>query len=129
MSSESVCQVARSWVDVGSFHTRLMVSFMMILTVSVRNILDTPSQTDGRTPVKSDITIFFKGKTSISGPGPSHYRGFTPTLEDLSGRVISPMQRPLLHNTQDSDIRLNPQSQQASGCRLTPYIARQPGIG
>jgi hypothetical protein len=23
MSSESVCQVARSWVDVGSFHTRL----------------------------------------------------------------------------------------------------------
>jgi hypothetical protein len=25
MSSESVCQVARSWVDVDSFHTRLMV--------------------------------------------------------------------------------------------------------
>jgi hypothetical protein len=23
MSSESVCQVARSWVDVGSFHARL----------------------------------------------------------------------------------------------------------
>jgi len=23
MYSESVCQVARSWVDVGSFHTRL----------------------------------------------------------------------------------------------------------
>jgi len=23
MSSESACQVARSWVDVGSFHTRL----------------------------------------------------------------------------------------------------------
>jgi hypothetical protein len=23
MSNESVCQVARSWVDVGSFHTRL----------------------------------------------------------------------------------------------------------
>jgi len=23
MSSESVCQIARSWVDVGSFHTRL----------------------------------------------------------------------------------------------------------
>jgi hypothetical protein len=23
MSSESVCQVARSWVDVDSFHTRL----------------------------------------------------------------------------------------------------------
>jgi hypothetical protein len=25
MSSESVCQVARSWVDVGSFHTRLFI--------------------------------------------------------------------------------------------------------
>jgi hypothetical protein len=45
MSSESVYQVARSWVDVGSFPTRLLVRFM-ILTVSVRNILDTPSQTD-----------------------------------------------------------------------------------
>jgi hypothetical protein len=42
MSSESVCQVARSWVDVGSFHTRLVVRFM-IFTASVRNILDTPS--------------------------------------------------------------------------------------
>jgi hypothetical protein len=42
MSSESVCQVARSWVDVGSFHTRLVVRFMN-LTASVRNILDTTS--------------------------------------------------------------------------------------
>jgi hypothetical protein len=42
MSSESVCQVARSWVDVGSFHTRLVVRFMMF-TASVRNILDTAS--------------------------------------------------------------------------------------
>jgi hypothetical protein len=25
MSSDSVCQVARSWVDMGSFHTRLLV--------------------------------------------------------------------------------------------------------
>jgi hypothetical protein len=39
MSSESVCQVARSWVDVGSFHTRLVVRFMNF-TASVRNILD-----------------------------------------------------------------------------------------
>jgi hypothetical protein len=38
MYSESVCQVARSWVDVGSFHTRLVVRFM-IFTASVRNIL------------------------------------------------------------------------------------------
>jgi hypothetical protein len=42
MSSESVCQVARSWVDVGSFHTRLVACFMTF-TASVRNILDTPS--------------------------------------------------------------------------------------
>jgi hypothetical protein len=42
MSSESVCQVACSWVEGGSFHTRLVVRFM-IFTASVRNILDTPS--------------------------------------------------------------------------------------
>jgi hypothetical protein len=35
-------QVARSCVDVGSFHTRLVERFM-ILTASVGNILDTPS--------------------------------------------------------------------------------------
>jgi hypothetical protein len=42
MFSESVCQVARSWVEVGSFYTRLVVRFT-IFTASVRNILDTPS--------------------------------------------------------------------------------------
>jgi hypothetical protein len=42
MSSESVCQIARSWVNVPSFHTRLVVRFM-ISTASVRIILDTPS--------------------------------------------------------------------------------------
>jgi hypothetical protein len=42
MSSGSVCQVSRSWVDVGSSHTRLVKSFMNF-TASVRNILDTPS--------------------------------------------------------------------------------------
>jgi hypothetical protein len=41
MSSKSVCQVLRSWVDVGSFHKRLVVR-LMIFTVSVRNILDKP---------------------------------------------------------------------------------------
>jgi hypothetical protein len=42
MSSESVCQVARSWVDVGSFHKRLFgVVYFAIL--SVREFLDTPS--------------------------------------------------------------------------------------
>jgi hypothetical protein len=35
-------QVARSWVDVGSFHARLVVRFM-IFTTSMRNILDTTS--------------------------------------------------------------------------------------
>jgi hypothetical protein len=42
MSSESVCQVACSWVDVGGFCTRLVVR-LMIFTASVRNIVDTPS--------------------------------------------------------------------------------------
>jgi hypothetical protein len=42
MSCESVCQVSRSWVDVRSFHTRLVARFM-ISTASVRNILDTSS--------------------------------------------------------------------------------------
>jgi hypothetical protein len=42
MSSELVCQVASSGVDVGSFHTRLVVMFMTF-TVSVLNILDSPS--------------------------------------------------------------------------------------
>jgi hypothetical protein len=57
MSSESVYQVARSWVDVVSFHTGLVVRFMMF-TASVRNILDTPPYgyeppvTDGSKPNK-----------------------------------------------------------------------------
>jgi hypothetical protein len=41
MYSESVYQVARSWVEVDSFHTRLVVRFT-IFTASVRDILDTP---------------------------------------------------------------------------------------
>jgi hypothetical protein len=42
VSRESVCQVACSWVDVGSFHTCVLVRFM-IFSASVRNILDTSS--------------------------------------------------------------------------------------
>jgi hypothetical protein len=42
MFSESVCQVARSWADVGNFHTCLVVRFMNF-RASVRNILDTSS--------------------------------------------------------------------------------------
>jgi hypothetical protein len=30
MSSESVCQVARSWVEVGTFFTRLVVRFIIL---------------------------------------------------------------------------------------------------
>jgi hypothetical protein len=41
MSSESLYQVANSWVDVGSFHTRLFI--FMICIPSVRNILDISS--------------------------------------------------------------------------------------
>jgi hypothetical protein len=41
MSSESACQVARSWVYGGSFHTRLVVRFMIF--TSVRHILETHS--------------------------------------------------------------------------------------
>jgi hypothetical protein len=40
MSNESVCQVAHSWVDTGSFHTHLVVRFMIF---TVQNIFDTPS--------------------------------------------------------------------------------------
>jgi hypothetical protein len=45
MSSESVCQVSRSWLDVGRFHTRLVVRFMIF--TSVRNIVDSPSYSRG----------------------------------------------------------------------------------
>jgi hypothetical protein len=42
MSSESVCQVARSWVDVGSFHTRLF-GIVYFSIASVREFVDTTS--------------------------------------------------------------------------------------
>jgi hypothetical protein len=34
MSNESVCQVSRSWLEVGSFHTRFVVRFMIFYSVS-----------------------------------------------------------------------------------------------
>jgi hypothetical protein len=49
---------------------------------------------------------FLPQPNSPSGPGPPQYRGFTNhtqthhTRQDSSGRVISPMQRPLPDNTQ-----------------------------
>jgi hypothetical protein len=42
MSSESVCQVAHSWVDVSSFHPRLF-EVMYFAIASVREFPDTPS--------------------------------------------------------------------------------------
>jgi hypothetical protein len=42
MYSESMCQVARSWVDVSNFHKRLFIMFMNF-TAPVRNILNIPS--------------------------------------------------------------------------------------
>jgi hypothetical protein len=42
MSSESVCQVTRNWVDVGSFHTRLF-GVVYFAIASVQEFLDTPS--------------------------------------------------------------------------------------
>jgi hypothetical protein len=42
MSIESVHQVESIWVNVGSFHTRLMIRFV-IFTSLIRNIVDTPS--------------------------------------------------------------------------------------
>jgi hypothetical protein len=42
MCSESVCHVARSLLDVGNFHKRLVVRFMNL--TSVRNILDSSSK-------------------------------------------------------------------------------------
>jgi hypothetical protein len=49
MSSESVCQVARSWVEVGSFHTRLF-GVVRFAIASVREFLDTPSYIVVRAP-------------------------------------------------------------------------------
>jgi hypothetical protein len=46
MPKEPVCQVERSWLDVGSFHTRLIVGFINF-TASVQNILDTLSYLRG----------------------------------------------------------------------------------
>jgi hypothetical protein len=43
MSTESMCKVARNWVDVGSFHTRLF-GVVYFDIASVREFLDSPSR-------------------------------------------------------------------------------------
>jgi hypothetical protein len=67
MSSESVCQVARSWVEVGSFHTCLVVRFM-IFTASVWNILGTPSyrETEGPITVVCGIKWKCEGSSKVT---------------------------------------------------------------
>jgi hypothetical protein len=65
MSSEPVCQVARCWVEVGSFHTLLVVRFMNFIA-SVWNVLDTPSY--GFTPtaaLSSAIGIISKHEVFV----------------------------------------------------------------
>jgi hypothetical protein len=42
MTSESVCQVARSWVDVNCFHTRLL-GVVCFAIATVREFMDTSS--------------------------------------------------------------------------------------
>jgi hypothetical protein len=59
---------------------------------------------------KEGLWIFhLYGAGAPSGPGPTHYQGFTITIiqirhtrQDSSGRVISPTQRSLPNNTQQS---------------------------
>jgi hypothetical protein len=67
MFSESMWQVACNWVDVGSFHTRLVVRFMTF-TASVRNILDTPSYISACSHCvqypKNDCTVDNRTKSS-----------------------------------------------------------------
>jgi hypothetical protein len=61
MSSESVCEVARSWVDVGSFHTFLVVR-VMNFTASVRNVLDTPSYVQRLEAVFASLSAVVSGE-------------------------------------------------------------------
>jgi hypothetical protein len=74
MSSVSVCQVARSWVDMGSFHTGLVVRFMnvtvsgytLILVVLVR-MLASGTQDHGFDPGRS-CQIFQTKKSTVRLP-------------------------------------------------------------
>jgi hypothetical protein len=66
LSIKSVCQVARSWVAVRSFRTRVVVRFM-IFTASARNILDTPSysQSNGQYRCHKTARCFLRIVKSI----------------------------------------------------------------
>jgi hypothetical protein len=64
MSSESVCQVVRSWVYVSSFHERLVVRFM-IFSATVRDILDWPCNTDRFRPSCKAVPIITRNKAGF----------------------------------------------------------------
>jgi hypothetical protein len=84
--------------------------------------------------------FFPRGATASSGPGHPRYRRITLTLRHTtlgrtSGRVISPMQRPLPHKTQHSQetgiysrsrIRTrNPSKRAAARLRIRPRGHRE----
>jgi hypothetical protein len=75
MSSESLCQVACSWVDVCRFHTCLVVKFM-IFTVSVKNILDNTCITEKNYSNICIIIVIFSTENLklLSGHGPDGLR-------------------------------------------------------
>ena len=82
------------------------------------------------------IFLFVFGATAPRGPGPPHSRGFHFTHDTpQSVRLLWTIDRPVVetsvwqHTTLTTDKHpchrwdSNPQSQQASGCRPTPYTA------
>ena len=69
--------------------------------------------------------LFYYGATATSEPSPPQYRGFMIVLRHSSGRVISPMQRPLPHKTQHSqETKLHV----PAGFELTTLASEQPQI-
>jgi hypothetical protein len=106
MSSESVCQVARSWVDVGSFHTRLVARFM-IFTASIRNVLDWPIYC-----LPSSILVLKLGAsqnittTNICIPSASRDAFWTGVLQRYGTWLISLVQRRTVFRCRFSIIRL-----------------------
>jgi hypothetical protein len=85
------------------------------------------------------IFFFANRATAPAGPGPPHYPGLRITLSEThrtrwhsSGRVISPNAETLPDNTHKRQTSIppkdsNPQFQQVSGLRPTPYTARPLG--
>jgi hypothetical protein len=64
MSSEFVCQIARSWVNVNSFHARLFIIFMC--KASVSNVFDYPRIYDSCTLVPERAMLTYNYTFSLS---------------------------------------------------------------